>query len=57
MVYYKRVRKAILVDVAVPNNKLDKYLEKVSKYRYLAFSIQEMWHLECVDVVPNHLLV
>ncbi|XP_066930545.1 uncharacterized protein [Clytia hemisphaerica] len=54
LILHKNQRRAIIVDIAVPNdsNIANKRIEKIRKYTDLAIELKAMWNLDRVEIVP-----
>jgi len=54
VIYDKRMKRVILIDIAVPldHNLQSTFSTKISKYHDLAEELKQMWHLEDVRIVP-----
>ncbi|XP_066928605.1 uncharacterized protein [Clytia hemisphaerica] len=54
LILHKTQRKAIIVDIAIPNdsNIATKRIDKIRKYTDLAIELKAMWNLDKVEIVP-----
>ena len=50
----KTEKRAILIDIAIPGDKIiiDKEKEKIEKYQNVKREIQRLWNLKKIDVIP-----